>query len=283
MFKSSGRRMLVFAVVALGAASFAAVAYANHNWRTYHWARTSNPFTVKLGNNLSSGWSSYLQDASNDWSMSGVLDTRIVAGNSSPSTCPPTLGQVEVCNSNYGATGWLGIASVWTSGGHISQGTVKNNDYYFNQARYNTPAWRRFVTCQEVGHTFGLDHQDENFRNTNLGSCMDYTNDPTGLAGTNGTLNNEHPNQHDYTQLATIYSHLDSSNTAGQATAAAKMPPAVRDIIIEGPGQWGKLVRGSREQGYSDYELDFGGGHKVHTHVIWASDEHEGEHDHEHE
>jgi hypothetical protein len=282
MFKHSGRRTLVFTAVALVAFSFAAVAYANHNWRKFHWARTSNPFTVKLGNNLSNSWSTYLQDASNDWSMSSVLDTQVVAGQSSPSTCPPTLGRVEVCNANYGSTGWLGIASVWTSGGHISQGTVKNNDYYFNQARYNSPSWRRFVTCQEVGHTFGLDHQDERFNNTNLGTCMDYTNDPTGTAGTNGSLNNEHPNQHDYDQLVSIYSHLDSSNTAGQATAADRMPPAARDIIIEGPGQWGKLIRGSREQGYSDYELDFGGGHKVYTHVIWAIEEQpEDEHQHE--
>jgi len=282
MFKSSGRRMLVFTAVALVAFSFAAVAYANHNWRKFHWARTSNPFTVKLGNNLSNSWSTYLQDASNDWSMSSVLDTQVVAGGSNPSTCPPTAGRVEVCNANYGSTGWLGIASVWTSGGHISQGTVKNNDYYFNQARYNSPSWRRFVTCQEVGHTFGLDHQDERFNNTNLGTCMDYTNDPTGTAGTNGSLNNEHPNQHDYDQLVSIYSHLDSSNTAGQATAADRMPPAARDIIIEGPGQWGKLIRGGREQGYSDYELDFGGGHKVYTHVIWAIEEQpEDEHQHE--
>jgi hypothetical protein len=282
MFKPSGRRMLVFTAVALVAFSFAAVAYANHSWRKFHWARASNPFTVKLGNNLNSSWSSYLHDASADWSMSSVLDTQVVAGGSNPSTCAPTLGRVEVCNANYGSTGWLGIASVWTSGGHISQGTVKNNDYYFNQARYNSPSWRRFVTCQEVGHTFGLDHQDERFNNTNLGTCMDYTNDPTGTAGTNGSLNNEHPNQHDFTQLANIYSHLDSSNTAGQATAADRMPPAVRDIIIEGPGQWGKLIRGGKEQGYSDYELDFGGGHKVYTHVIWAIEEQpEDEHHHE--
>lgn len=37
---------------------------------------------------------------------------------------------------------------------------------------------RCLVTCQEVGHTFGLDHRDENFDNGNLGTCMDYTNDP---------------------------------------------------------------------------------------------------------
>jgi len=276
MFKSLGRRTLVFTAVALAAFTLATAAYAHHSWRKYHWARTSNPFTIKLGNNLGSGWSTYLTQASADWSQSSVLDTTVVAGQSNPTNCPPTLGRVEVCSANYGATGWLGIASIWTSGNaHIAQGTVKNNDYYFNQARYNTPAWRQFVTCQEVGHTFGLVHQDENFNNTNLGTCMDYTNDPTGTAGTNGALNNMHPNQHDYDQLLSIYTHLDSSTTVGQSTAAANMPPAALDIIIEGPGQWGKLVRGGRDKGYSEYELDFGGGNKVITHVIWASEEHQ--------
>jgi hypothetical protein len=274
MITPSRRRLFVITLVAAVAASLAGVAYANHSWRKFHWARTSNPFTVKLGNNMSSGWSTYLQQASTDWSMSGVLDTQVVAGQSN-SSCAPTAGRVEVCNANYGATGWLGIASVWASNNHITQATVKNNDYYFNQPRYNTSAWRRFVTCQEVGHAFGLDHQDERFNNANLGSCMDYTNDPTGTAGTNGTLNNERPNQHDYDQLSLIYSHLDNSTTVGQSTAAAKMPPAALDIIIEGPGQWGKLVRGGKDKGWSDYELDFGGGHKIYTHVIWASEEHQ--------
>ncbi|HEX6625847.1 MAG TPA: hypothetical protein VF064_19175 [Pyrinomonadaceae bacterium] len=271
----SRRRAAAFGLVSLVCAVFVVAASANHNWRKFHWARTSNPFTVKLGNNLSSGWSSYLTTAASDWDNgSSVLDTDVVAGQSN-SSCAPTMGRVEVCNANYGNTGWLGIASVWASGSHITQGTVKNNDYYFNQPRYDTPAWRLFVTCQEVGHTFGLDHQDERFNNINLGSCMDYTNDPSGKAGTNGTLNNEHPNAHDYNQLATIYSHVDGSTTVGQQNAAAKMPPAALDIIIEGPGQWGKLVRGGREQGWSDYELDFGGGHRVITHVIWASEEHQ--------
>ena len=82
------------------------------------------------------------------------------------------------------------------------------NDTYFNTSTYNTTAWRNLVSCQEVGHTLGLDHQDENFNNANLGTCMDYTNNP-------GT--NQHPNQHDYDQLVTIYSHLDSTTTVGAA------------------------------------------------------------------
>lgn len=35
------------------AAVTAAPAVANHSWSGYHWARTSNPFTVTLGDNVS--------------------------------------------------------------------------------------------------------------------------------------------------------------------------------------------------------------------------------------
>jgi hypothetical protein len=166
-------------------------------------------------------------------------------------------GRVEVCNSTYGNNGWLGIAQVWASGSHITQGTVKLNDTYFNTPTYNTIAWRNLVSCQEVGHTLGLDHQDENFNKANLGTCMDYTNNPS---------TNQHPNSHDYDELAIVYQHLDGSTTVGQSVN--QMPPAANDIVLEGPRQWGKLMR---QQGrYVLYELDFGNGHKVFTFVVWV-------------
>jgi len=31
----------------------ASTASATHSWGGYHWARTANPFTIKLGNNVS--------------------------------------------------------------------------------------------------------------------------------------------------------------------------------------------------------------------------------------
>jgi hypothetical protein len=92
----------------------------------------------------------------------------------------------EVCNWKYGNNGWLGLAQIWISGGHITQGVSKNNDTYFDTSTYDTPAWRQFVTCQEIGHTFGLGHQDEDFYNANLGSCMDYTVNP---------ILNQHPDR----------------------------------------------------------------------------------------
>ncbi|MGH3330864.1 MAG: hypothetical protein ACRDPJ_06090 [Nocardioidaceae bacterium] len=231
-------------------------AQASHSWGNYHWARTSNPFTLKLGDNLSSNWDSYLGTTSSDWSKSTVLDTTIVAGSTSPRTCKATAGRVEVCNATYGNNGWLGIASISVTGGvHITQGTVKLNDTYFNTATYNTSAWRNLVTCQEVGHTFGLDHQDEVFDNPNLGTCMDYTNNPS---------TNQHPNQHDYDQLVSIYSHLDSTTTVGMA-APSRQPQVGND-----PSSWGKHVEGSRAEGHSTYVRDFGNGKSVVTFVTWA-------------
>ena len=30
--------------------------HASHAWSTYNWARTSNPFTLKVGKNVTSAW-----------------------------------------------------------------------------------------------------------------------------------------------------------------------------------------------------------------------------------
>jgi hypothetical protein len=173
----------------------------------YHWARTSNPFTLKVGDNVSSAWDAYLDEAISDWNRSSVLNSTKVTGETSGRKCRPTTGRIEVCNASYGNNGWLGIAQIWISGPHITQGVAKMNDTYFNTATYNTPAWRWLVMCQEIAHDFGLDHQDENFNNGNLGSCMDYTSDP------DGPPSNEHPNGHDFDQLEDIYAHLDGSTT----------------------------------------------------------------------
>ena len=250
----------IAAIVALSAlALLPSDVSAHHKWGPYHWARTSNPFTLKLGNNVSSGWSGYLNTASSDWSVSTVLDTTIVAGNTNGTTCAPTSGRVEVCNANYGDTGWLGVAQIWTATkGHIVQGTAKMNDFYFNQSQYNTAPWRRLVMCQEVAHTFGLDHQDENFNNPNLGTCMDYTSDP------DGPPSNEHPNQHDYDQLMSIYKHLDKTSTIGAT------PPGFANANVHAQDNWGQEVRRSEGGHLSLFERDFGGGFKIFTFVIWA-------------
>lgn len=229
---------------------------ASHSWGNYHWARTANPFTLKVGDNLTSNWDPYLVETRNDWSASTVLDLAIVSGGGGRN-CRPTAGRIEVCNRKYGNNGWLGLAQIWISGNHITQGLAKMNDTYFNSTSYNTPAWRRLVMCQEVAHGFGLDHQDEAFNNANLGSCMDYTADP------DGPPSNEHPNAHDFEQLLSIYSHLDSTTTLN-ATLQSHAPFDASD----NPSQWGRLVKDNGNVGL--YVKELASGQKLFTHVFWA-------------
>ncbi len=273
------RRSLISAL-AISAISLALVdspeSFASHAWGGYHWARQSDPFTVKLGDNLSSGWKTYLQTASTDWSahyspwLTDLL-TAVVPGQANNRQCRPTSGEVQVCNATYGNNGWLGIAQIWLSGAHITQGSVKLNDTYFNTVTYDTSAWRRLVTCQEVGHTFGLDHQNTNFSDQNLGTCMDYTNDPGGTLY--GELSNEHPNSHDYEELSIIYTHFDSTTTVATAPATQPMPPGLAQLDFDAPRQWGRLVRSTNNGRTEVYERDLGGGYKVSTFVVWADDD----------
>ncbi len=247
--------------------AFATMAYASHWWGGYHWTRSANPLNLKLGDNVGAIWDGHLATASADWSTSSMLDTTIVAGGSKKN-CGPVNGRVEVCNKTYGNNGWLGMASIWVSGSHITQGTVKVNDTYFNTTKYNTLAWRQYVICQEVGHTFGLDHQDEVFNNTNLGTCMDYTDDPSGLL--KNQLSNEHPNIHDYDQLGIIYEHLDALTTSfsRRSPASASVDD---DIDTSNPAELGKVIRKSSDGRSSLLERDLGKGNKLFTFVIWAN------------
>ena len=50
----------------LALVAFSPAAQAHHSWHKYHWARTSNPFTLKLGDNVSSAWDTYLKTTSAD-------------------------------------------------------------------------------------------------------------------------------------------------------------------------------------------------------------------------
>ena len=251
------------AAVLLGAVATPS-AQANNAWSPYHWARTSNPFTLKTVDSVTSGWDSYLDTAISDWSASSVLNLTKEAGltgSTDRRRCKPEVGKMRVCNYTYGNNGWLGLAQIWVSGSHITQGTSKMNDTYFNTSTYNTTGWKSLVMCQEPGHVLGLGHQDEDFNNPPIvpHTCMDYF-----VPGTNEVV---HPNQHDYDMLDQIYTHLDTTTTVGAA-----VPGNGRHLGVDmsEPGSWGKVVREAASGKNSLYERDLGGGHKVFTFVIWA-------------
>ena len=253
MIKLSRKQKLAIGIVA--AVGVTAPVLAAHSWSTYHWKRTTAELTVPVGDNVSAAWDSYLTKAVADWNQSTVINSPKVAGSTNPRQCRAVAGTIQACNAAYGQNGWLGLASISLSGGHISQGTTKLNDSYYNMAQYNTPAWRAAVTCQEIGHDYGLGHQDEDSSTDNTNSCMDYTNQPAG---------NESPDAHDYQQLNTIYNHLESAMTAifGGASAVAD--------IGDTPETWGRPVNFDRQGRPNIYERIDGPGRKTVTHVTWA-------------
>jgi hypothetical protein len=246
----------------------ATLAPGSHSWGGYHWARTSNTFTLKLGDNLTSAdWKSHLSQTSQDWNSgqgTPVL-TAIVVGPSNHKRCAMVAGTTQVCNGNYGNNGWLGLASINITGGvHITQGSAKMNDTYFNTATYNNPNEREHVMCQEVAHTFGLDHQSTN--GTSQNTCMDYFSNTGANAGS--TLSTK-PNAHDFDELKTIYAHVDGTSTVSPASAVSSSS----DVdITEDPNSWGKLVSQSNNGHSSTYEKSNRDGSMTITHVYWAAE-----------
>lgn len=260
-----------FSVLALGTACAMApsMVHANHAWGPYHWARTTNPFTLKLGNNLTtSEWSRLLYQTSTDWNNPttfGVNSTPIVtvvAAGQSKRNCSMVIGTTQVCNGNYGNNGWLGLATInIVNGVHITQGSAKMNDTYFNTATYNNKNEKQHVICQEIAHTFGLDHQSVDGSSQN--SCMDYFSN-TGINAT--STSSTTPNKHDFDQLNIIYAHLDSMTTVA---GVSSLTSSGVDITND-PASWGQLVSQSARGRRTIYERYNPDGSKTLTHVYWT-------------
>jgi hypothetical protein len=228
------------ALLAIAAGLTAATASADHSWGNYHWARAANPFTVPVGDRVTPNWDSSLGQAAADWTKSSVLDSPVVAG--SGNGCKAVNGRIQVCNDTYGFNGWLGLAQIWVGrGSHIVRAIAKMNDSYLSSPTYNDTN-RQHVMCQEVGHGYGLGHQDES--GADLNTCMDYAD----------ALDNPSPNAHDYAQLETIYSHLDSSSKTSAAV----------------PSGSGRVIH-KRDGLHSSYTVrDLGNGFRLHEFISWA-------------
>ena len=264
-----------FSVFALGTACALApsMADADHAWGPYHWARTTSQFTLKLGNNLATNqtniqWLPLLNQASSDWNSPTIfratstpITTAVTAGQSKRN-CSMVKGTTQVCNGKYGNNGWLGLATInIVNSVHITQGSAKMNDTYFNLAKYNNINEKQHVICQEIAHTFGLHHQSED--GTSLNTCMDYFSN-TGANATS-TLSTR-PNAHDFDQLNIIYEHLDDTTTVA---AVSSLASSGVDITND-PASWGQLVSqsaGGRSSIYERYNSD---GSQTLTHVYWT-------------
>lgn len=263
-------------ITILGVILFLPASYAEHAWSNYHWARTTNSFDLTVVNSTTSDWDAYVTVAVSDagfvgWSYSDVLNMAEDPNGSTQSRvrrqCKGPTGQVRICNLAYGQTGWLGIAGISIdSNNHITTGYTKLNDTYFATDFYNNPQWKQSVTCQELGHNVGLGHQDEDFNNASLFSCMDYQNPPF-----------EYPDDHDYAQLEAIYGHQDSYDSYGSGDSGGGggcNAPAGRGCNKgatnghNGDIGWGvSLGRHGQHETYMRTDPD---GTRHITHVTWA-------------
>ena len=284
-------RKLLRAALIAGVAITASTPAGATQWGNYHWATTNGILAVRVNSSITPDvWGSSVGGAIADWDT-GAASFNIkdhLALNPQVSTadrrkCSPVSSQILVCNYSYGYRGWLGIANIWTSGDHILQATTRLNDSYFALATYNKPEWRNMVACQEIGHDFGLDHQDTTFDNLNKGTCMDYTNAPKG--GVVGTFNygpsNERPNVDDFISLhsAGMYGHSDATSTATLAAAATKFGIRVVGQAAptsgDAPGglsaaEWGTPIHRDAKGRADTFVRELGAGRKLLTHVFWT-------------
>ena len=270
MFKLILKTTAVFLCISLSS-----TVWANHSWGPYHWARIFNPFELMVINSTTPDWDPYVADAIYAWSSGSGI--RILIEDTGGSTskrvrrqCKAPGGKIRICNLAYGFNGWLGIAGISVDiNGHIVKGYTKLNDSYFNEAYYNNAEWKQSVACQELGHDIGLDHQDEDFNNLSLSSCMDYQDPPF-----------ESPNLHDFEQLLTVYGHIDSYDTVAGATpdegsGSCNAPPGKGCNKSGVPDNnreigWGVSL-GRRGHSETFMRIDPDGTRHI-THVLWVED-----------
>lgn len=124
-----------------------------HDWWRWHWDKTT------LGVQIFGSHQSEARAARADWHNNTKLSLPLRSSHT----------DISVWGGNFGDTGWGGLASIedygwdwhcWASC-QIKHGHARFNSYYGGSNSW----WARGVHCQEIGHLFGLGHN-------NRGGCM---------------------------------------------------------------------------------------------------------------
>ena len=254
-----------------------------------HWSKelVNEKIPLIVGDNLTGVWrdEDRFNKAIEQWNQSSVVFLeKVDSQGSCTATTTGIPGQIEVCNANYGKSllkgTAIGIARSWLieegegeREGHIGKGVVLLDDAYLvlpNELNINTPAWREYVICQELGHTLGLSlltplnmgspwkapgHRNEEHDNPNLGTCMDYTGNP------GNPPSNQQPDQEDFRQLEALYNHSHTGNSK------ARLFDRFLNMKIR-KNDMGRLIRSNKDGGVQVYEKYFGQGRKIITHVL---------------
>jgi len=143
-------------------------------WKSSFIQPNNGGLNLKLVNVLDDTWQNEFKLAVADWNESPALTLK-TERRDVDHLCTRVDGVMIVCNGNFGDTGWVGINENSIQRNAIISSVSKMNEYYLRNANF---AHRRFTMCHEIGHGLGLPHTDENPYNSNLGNCLDYTDDP---------------------------------------------------------------------------------------------------------
>lgn len=152
---------------------------AVHRWKSWHWDKSSIGTWVQSNR----PFATQARQARDDWHSMTDISLPLRSSHT----------DISVYAANYGDTGWSGLASVEDNGWdwhcwwycRIVHGHARVNTFF---AGGNT--WfARGIHCQEIGHLFGLDHNDR-------GGCMGLTYFP-------GSTNR--PSTHDVADVNRMY------------------------------------------------------------------------------
>ena len=172
--------LVLLVSVSLG---WAGSAWASHRWGCWKYA----DYYIQFYNGCTGNYYTYVQQEaktdSNSWSP--YTDVFL-----NPITASGTTDHLNCYNGNYGFNGWLGIAEIRRySGCTILEGRCRLNQSYLDNAAYGyTTTNKKHVTCQEIGHLFGLNHQYAS------NTCMN-----------DSILSQPQPNTHDRDLVNSIY------------------------------------------------------------------------------
>ncbi len=167
------------------------------------------------------------------WDNSTIMDLPRVGG--------PGFNTISGYNGFYGGTGWLGLATILQSSGcTINEGRSDLNQSYLDNGSYSRTN-KLHVACQEVGHLFGLDHNE----------------------GANDTCMNDliltapHPNDHDRIMLNSMY----SLPLCGTCPNVALLANGGQWVTAEDGGGWVVNANRASVGAWETFRLqDLGGG-----------------------
>ncbi len=202
-------RKSVFVAGALLIAGLAGQAAQAHQWGC--WIQADRNVKIRNASGGTQG-----QNAINDWNSMTILNISAVSSGE----------ETYVFNANSGATGWGGIARIVNySGCTILRATAQVNTYYYSATSNSA----RGVHCQEIGHTFGLDHSND-------GGCM-------GGGYWYSIATAYRPVSHNVTDIGNMYANRFSADSAFPTVGPEAGAPRIHAYWFHNPSTLRQTAR----------------------------------------